>query len=203
MWRVTTSARSSWWRTRTIATRSSSPVTEYTSATPSMSASSAARSAMRDGSAWMNTKAATTPARLTPGAAAGRPTGLVAREGGDGPRQCLHAGLQRAEQHGRIGGEPDDDPFDDRPVLLLGDAARARARRHAELGRHAGRVPGHLAGPPRATPDRDGRLDGLGHHPGSRGRPEGAEVEAAVGLGGGGRRPDHRQAGKPLVESEL
>ena len=57
MWRVTTSASCSCSRTRTMAMRSSSPVMEYTSATPSMSASSLARSATRRGSAEMKTKA--------------------------------------------------------------------------------------------------------------------------------------------------
>ena len=46
---VTTSARSSWWRTRTTATRSKSPATEYTSATSSRSASASASAAVRFG----------------------------------------------------------------------------------------------------------------------------------------------------------
>src|SRR5437763_1231550 len=47
-----------------MATMSASPAVEYTSATPSTSASSVARSAMRDGSAWISTNAANTAPTL-------------------------------------------------------------------------------------------------------------------------------------------
>src|SRR3954468_15280332 len=55
-----TSASCSWRRTRTIATRSISPVTEYTSVTPSRSAICCANSGMRSTDAVMSTTAVTT-----------------------------------------------------------------------------------------------------------------------------------------------
>jgi len=52
---ATTEASSSWWRTRAIAMRSTSPVTEYTSLMPSRSATAAATSGIRATSASMST----------------------------------------------------------------------------------------------------------------------------------------------------
>src|SRR4051794_23496672 len=63
---VTISASSSWWRTRTIATRSSVPPgTQETPLTAGISASSAPSSAMRAGSAEMWTKAVSMAGTLT------------------------------------------------------------------------------------------------------------------------------------------
>src|SRR3954451_23946472 len=56
---VTTSARSSWCRTRTTATRSKSPATEYTSATSSRSARASANAAVRFGWALISTNEVT------------------------------------------------------------------------------------------------------------------------------------------------
>src|ERR671935_1505035 len=53
--RGTTSAISSYFRTRTMATRSYSPVTEYTSDTPAISRSASATSSVSPGSVWMRT----------------------------------------------------------------------------------------------------------------------------------------------------
>src|ERR1700761_2308824 len=59
-----TSASSSWLRTRTMATRSNSPVTEYTSLTSAISAILAPTSGIRWMSALTNTIAVTTAASL-------------------------------------------------------------------------------------------------------------------------------------------
>src|SRR2546430_10606471 len=63
---VTTSAISSWFLTRTITTKSNSPVTEYASATPGTSASAGPSLAIADRSASISTMAVTTKGILSP-----------------------------------------------------------------------------------------------------------------------------------------
>src|SRR2546430_14648907 len=63
---VTTSAISSWFLTRTITTKSNSPVTEYASATPGTSASAGPSLAIADRSASISTMAVTTNGILSP-----------------------------------------------------------------------------------------------------------------------------------------
>ena len=111
------------------------------------------------------------------------------------PGLASAARAARAAARGRCA-DADHRLLDHGPVLGAADRARARARRHAQLGRRARTRAGACARGGRAAAQGHGRLDGLGHPTGLAGRGQRTEVERAVvaqrcapPTGGGRARP--------------
>ena len=120
-----------------------------------------------------------------PSQGAGERLGPIAHVGGFleplGVGERRHLLAQRLEKDVGLGRDPLHGAFDDEPVGSFGDRARARTRRHAELGRCARRDALALARRRAAAAQRHRGLDRLDHALGRRCRRKRTDVARAVG----------------------